>query len=917
MSAPRVACLDDFELAAIIDGTCAPDVLSALLEHANGCASCRAVLTGLMAEGGTNGDPLEGLSVGHYRFGPLLAEGGMGRVYRAVDLDLDRAVAIKVPRANSPALKQRFEREISISVRLAHPGVVPSHGTGKLPDGTPFYVMRFVDGDSLDVLQGRTKTIAERLALIDTLITVAETMGHVHSQHIAHRDLKPNNVLVGRFGEVVIIDWGLAKELPQRKILGPRRPSFENIVLPDAPIETREISDEPIEIATRAGDILGTPAFMAPEQAKGEAVDRRADVYALGAMLWHLLTGRIPRSDAPFDDTVLVGVPLAIVAVTKRAMSADREARYPDAAALAKALRDASRDQPTSEPKHRRWPVLLATAIVVVGATGGLAMRRHRANKSSSAVSNVVTIEPMGTDVPNNVTTALSPSGNRVAIGSQDRLVVHDLITGNIWTSLVAVQTPVTLQFDSDDSLTIGEPTTYKPSLKLIRWSFKTGKTVELPTTIPANASRWMGSLDHSELFSPIHADRKLFIFDNATGQSIDVTSDSFVDLLSIAPNRQRFAFADSGKYRGVIRVVDSGGRNAFSSDEMSSPTALTWFDDNTLLYAITSSSGKGTDLLSAKATADGMRHPTKLYHYEEADHWLGGIASSGGRIIASLTISTFQSTLVDAFGNRTQTTLDRNAFSAPLAWRDANSFWTWNLATGNVELHHLDNTPSTILPIRLSDNPANATRAGDTLIVALRSNGGRRIEAYSLTDGTLRWTAAMGVLQFVRCAGDAAPPCIAGRVVDNVRVELGRIDPATGIISDVVVGPSALEDAAVSADGNTIAFAPNDSKVITQAFAADAVRTPRGELLPQSNVIYSIVFGQNGDIFITRRAIEAEIQIIHVDDRVEKFIDSGANILSLIRPSPDGAHVLFRARRFDAELARIVLPPAILASMK
>ena len=134
----------------MVAGTIDPDTLPSVLAHIDECLPCRALVAGLLTEH-SDDDSLDGVQVDHYRFGSLVAEGGMGRVYRAIDLDLDRVVAIKIPRANSSALRARFEREIAISVQLAHPGIVPLHGIGRMPDDTPFYVMRFVDGVSLDV----------------------------------------------------------------------------------------------------------------------------------------------------------------------------------------------------------------------------------------------------------------------------------------------------------------------------------------------------------------------------------------------------------------------------------------------------------------------------------------------------------------------------------------------------------------------------------------------------------------------------------------------------------------------------------------------------------------------------------------------------------------------------------------------
>ena len=457
----------------------------------------------------------------------------------------------------------------------------------------------------------------------------------------------------------------------------------------------------------------------------------------------------------------------------------------------------------------------------------------------------------------------------------------------------------------------------FTQSSKILEWNYQSGKTVERSVKVPDNANRWLGSLDHSELFSPLHAEHQLFLFDHRTNRSIVMHSDSVVESLTISPDRTRFAFADSGKFNGVITVVDSSGTAVISSDRIQTPTGLTWFDDSTLLYSTKPSGATSSYLFAAKATPDGLRHPTQIYRYDDPNWWIGGLKGNGNHVFALLTKSTFQSVLVDITDKHPQVMLDTTVVSAPLAWRDGNSFWAWNLGTHAVELHDVDEAPPTTTRVRIDADPANATRAGDILIVALRAQGGRRIEAYSLTDGSQRWKADPGALLFVRCAGDDKPPCVAGRQVDNVRVELCRIDPATGQVGDVVVDASELEDTAVSRDGTTLAYVPNDSSVVTQPFILGAPRTLHGEKLERSSAIHSIAFDSTGSILVTRRGVETKVVILHPDGTSEQTIHSTANILSFIRPSPDGSHLFYRARRFDAELSHLVLPAAVLATVK
>jgi serine/threonine protein kinase len=223
-----------------------------------------------------------------------VGEGGMGVVYRGLDAELGREVAVKVLRApTDPGLAARFRQEARVLARLEHPGIVPVHDAGVLADGRAFYVMMLVRGQPLDARARELHTLADRLRLFQR---ICEPVAFAHSQHVVHRDLKPANVMVGPFGEVLVMDWGVAKVLGVAE--HPAAGSGEE------------------GVHTGHGTVLGTPGYMAPEQAAGApaGVDDRADQYALGAMLTELLHG--------------VEAPAAVCAVAAKAMAMAPDARY-------------------------------------------------------------------------------------------------------------------------------------------------------------------------------------------------------------------------------------------------------------------------------------------------------------------------------------------------------------------------------------------------------------------------------------------------------------------------------------------------------------------------------------------------------------------------------------------------------------
>ena len=268
----------------------------------------------------------------------LLGQGGMGRVVEAVDKQFHRVVAVKELRGDrvDAEATERFELEALITGNLEHPGIPAVYERGLRPGGLPFYVMRRVKGRNLGELLTETKTLEERLALLPAVLQAALAVGFAHGQTVVHRDLKPANIVVGPHGEVVVIDWGLAKVRGVALF-----PSGEHQAVAAA--------------ESRPGHVQGTPAYMAPEQAHGHhhEVDERTDVFALGAILYHLLTGRAPYDGQSAAEVIAhacackpvpveklaKSAPEQLRAICHKAMSADPAERYPNAAALAEALR--------------------------------------------------------------------------------------------------------------------------------------------------------------------------------------------------------------------------------------------------------------------------------------------------------------------------------------------------------------------------------------------------------------------------------------------------------------------------------------------------------------------------------------------------------------------------------------------------
>jgi serine/threonine-protein kinase len=343
------------------------------------------------------------------------AKGGIGQVCVALDTELSREVALKEIQphlADDPASRGRFLLEAEVTGRLEHPGIVPVYGLGVDSTGRPYYAMRFIRGDSLKQAIERFHDAGAQCGseaspaslslrgLLGRFVAVCNAVAYAHSRGVIHRDLKPANVMLGPYGETLVVDWGLAK-----------------VVGRDDPAAAAEATLRPSSALgsgsseTQAGTAIGTPAYMSPEQAEGrlEAIGPASDVYSLGATLYCLVTGRPPFSDGavleilrsvqrgefPAPRAVNPLVPAALSAVVLKAMALRPADRYPSARALAHEVERWLADEPVSayhEPvltrlarwgrRHRSFVAgagtLLLAAVLALSA-GALLLQRANA----------------------------------------------------------------------------------------------------------------------------------------------------------------------------------------------------------------------------------------------------------------------------------------------------------------------------------------------------------------------------------------------------------------------------------------------------------------------------------------------------------------------------------------------------------
>ena len=333
------------------------------------------------------------------------AKGGMGEVFVANDEELNREVALKEiqPKFSENAdSRSRFRLEAEITGNLEHPGIVPVYGLGQYSDGRPFYAMRFIRGDSLkEAIESFHKRFAlssgqrmtdsdaslELRKLLGRFVDVCNAIEYAHSRGVLHRDLKPGNVVLGKYGETLVVDWGLAKALGKTDHL-------------DASMAPVTPSGDSGSVPTLVGSAIGTPAYMSPEQAAGRVSELgpATDIYSLGASLYHLLTGQPPVKGKslseilqlvqsgrfPTPRQVRSDVSLALEAICLKAMSLQPESRYPSPLTLAEDIERWLADEPVSA---YREPLLVR---------GKRFVRRHQVAVTSLAAAVIVALVGLG-----------------------------------------------------------------------------------------------------------------------------------------------------------------------------------------------------------------------------------------------------------------------------------------------------------------------------------------------------------------------------------------------------------------------------------------------------------------------------------------------------------------------------------------
>ncbi|MEO7735061.1 MAG: serine/threonine-protein kinase [Kofleriaceae bacterium] len=570
--------------------------------------------------------------------------GGLGRVLRAHDRELGRDVAVKELLARGDLDEVRFLREVLITARLEHPGIVPIHEAGRWPDGTPFYAMKLVSGRSLHDLIAERPTVEARIGLLHHVIAVTDAIAYAHGRGIIHRDLKPANVVVGDFGETIVIDWGLAKDLA----------SSDDPVLAASPSR----ADQPAHL-TSVGSVLGTPAYMSPEQKRGSSVDRRTDVYAIGTMLWELCAvEKTPPTEARARRRLLhrAGIDDDLATIIEKARDPDPDRRYSNAEELAadlKAFKSGVRISARSYSllamlahwtrRHRTLAVstCAALALVIIGSllfVRNIAAERDRADASETVATRarasaessldqltlnhaelLLTKDPSaavdvlatyrGADRSRAAQIRAEAVGRGVAL-----LRARPHSDGVFWTEAVADGSILSLSSDGTIARTgrDGSSRVVVRGVSKIAWPAYSPARHLLAYTCDPSDICWFDVVRSARL--PVAA----------------ALRDMHVRGLAFSPSGARFAAMSQDGVLRVFEIADPAQPRLALSRAIAGGSAITFIDDEVVAVA----TATGVELV--RMTGDAQRFPTAGFSYwatSAREHKLV-FATAGGRAL-------------------------------------------------------------------------------------------------------------------------------------------------------------------------------------------------------------------------------------------------------------------------------------------
>ena len=889
-----------------------------------------------------------------------LGQGGMGVVYRATDTQLHRQVALKFVTArfgSDDQARSRFLREARLAAALNHPAICTIYEVGEIQPGEEhlvasnapfepgmtFIAMELIEGKALDaLLRERGRFVTDEL--LDIAIPIAEALAAAHAKGIVHRDLKPANVMMTPEGRPKILDFGLAKLVD----------AFGDEAVTTTETESAEL--------TRRGQVLGTIAYMSPEQAQGNPVDSRSDIFSFGVMLYEIAAGERPfRGDTPTSTLAKIletepkplgelrgDLPSELLQIVRRCLRKKPGERFQSTGDLAVALKELKRDTASAKAVNAPAPpvraraslmvLVIAAALIVAGAGVAIRYRSHATDSTPLAAPKELSQRLLlsGEEVGLSFA-SLSPDGRHLAYAGAGRLYVRDIATG----------TTRPLPFGSADSAR--RPAWSPDGVHLyVRVIGAKGSAAWLVAVLTGDAQRILDDVEAGPWPSPggdliafqrisgtteelwvagSHGESPKRIYSSAPGTGFTTAA--------WAPNGGLFALIRVGRAEAAIETIDREGKPRsvlLAAPRLLFPFGgtgrLAWLPDGRLLYALTESPPNSSDaniwsLPVDIATGRAIGKPVRITNLSGAEITPWGNSADGKRLLASRQTSQMD-TYVGELGNGgTRLAAVRrltisNANERPDDWTTDGRLLLWSdrNGPGNLFLQSLDSRePSGLVTGTQAVNGGQVSADGKGVLYAVRDPAAGPASAATLFELDLadRTTRRLGTLSSgtdIECRALSVPSCIFWSIAGN-ELRLALYDLESGEGREVVRFPwthSEWPAVAVSRNGTRASVFVHD------ASGEDGIRIidiPSGDVreikFKGVDAMQQSAFTADGRALFVTNQVAGGMSLFRVelDGRTSVLhrTDGVGDWMGTLRPSPDGRHLAFSTISFGSDL--------------
>jgi len=900
--------------------------------------------------------PLVGETVSHYRILDGLGGGGMGLVYRAEDIKLGRQVALKfLPEdsAKDPAALGRFEREARSASALEHPNICPIYEFGE-HEGQPFLVMQLLQGQTLRELlseKDHPKPPLETSTVLDLALQIAEGLQAAHRHGIIHRDIKPANIFITDQGQAKILDFGLAKLSSGGLSDDEPDPAARDLTDREQTGHDSSAQATPDPLLSRTGVAMGTAAYMSPEQARGEKLDARTDVFSFGLVLYEMATGRrafqgdtgtvlrdvILKRDPVSPRKVNSNIPAELEKIIQTALEKDRETRYQSIAALVADLSSLIRSlQP--KPRASRWLGAAAALVSVSVAAVIFLVTKHQPTNRLE-----FKLRPLTTNSPENLVLngSISPDGKYLAYTDLAGMHIKDLDNGHVRDlALPAKQNLQTVDWDNNnpawfpDSHTflvnlfpagkqLGELSAFDASI----WAFSALDS--RPIKVREHAIAWCVTSDGSVSFGAnqgMFGTREMWLMgpDGAQARKVfETDKDSAIGPFSCPPDSKRIYYISGDPSRATYLSRDLNGGppvSVLTTEQLISTPGISHLPDGRLLLAVNEpDSTDGTcNFWSAKTdpqtgkivgerdrltnwtgfcmdptsvTRDG-RQLVFMKNSGQTTTYLGDLDASGKKILKSRRF-----------------TLDVSE-NTPMAWtadsKEIIFFSRRNGPQGIFRQKWDENTPTLIVEgSGLDFYSATTTPDGKWLLYATRPAGttkGFQFMRVPIDGGTpepILPPAYEGKIEegWPSCGRQSASICVlVERTADREHAIVTALDPLKGLGKELTrfdLNPNTGSwSMGLSPDGTRLAFiaSPTDPiRVRTLRDGSDCVIPTAGW-----NSKYVIFWATNGKGILVTNGVKggADLVLFDFDGKATVLWHNNGGFYPWGVESPDGRHI-------------------------